>query len=295
MASIDLKISILAIIKVEVKMKNILVGIDFSKGSLHALEYAINLANITISDVLILWVDKQSDNESNHVFAEIDDYKDEASQTITEIMETWTPKLKGGKLHYKIRKGKVYTEIAIQAKLSKSSYIITGTHERNGFDEFSVGDDAFKVVTSAPCPVITIHPNYGALNNFNHILLPIDTTAFTMQKVPVIVELAGLLNSDIHILGINGTGLTSLQKKVDDNVRKVEQLLREQIITSTSEIIKNSDITHTILTYAEKIEAGLISVMTEQEPSQSSIMMGPQTQYIINMSEIPVLSIQPRK
>jgi len=111
----------------------------------------------------------------------------------------------------------------------------------------------------------------------------------------VIVELAGLLNSDIHILGINGTGLTSLQKKVDDNVRKVELLLREQNISSTSEIIKNSDITHTILNYAERIGAGLISVMTEQEPSQSSIMMGPQTQYIINMSEIPVLSIQPRK
>jgi nucleotide-binding universal stress UspA family protein len=276
-------------------MKNILVGIDFSKGSINALEYAINLANITNSDVIMLWVDKQIESENNHVFTELDDYKDEASQSIAEIMETWSPLLKGGKLHNKIRKGKVYSELTIQAKLSKSSFIVTGTHERSSFNEFSVGDDAFKIVTSAPCPVITIHPNYHLLNNFNHILLPIDTNAFTMQKVPLIVELAGILGSDIHILGLNGTGLVSLQKKVDDNVRKVEQLLIEKKIISTTEILKNSNITQTILSYAEKIGAGLISIMTEQEPSQSSIMMGPQAQHIISMSDVPVLSIQPWK
>jgi nucleotide-binding universal stress UspA family protein len=279
----------------EGKMKNILVGIDFSKGSLRALEYAINLANITFSDVIMLWVDKQSEPENSHTYSEQDGYKDEASQNIAEIMENWAPHIKNGKLHYKIRKGKVYSEIAVQAKLSKSSFIVTGTHERTGFDEYSMGNDVFRVVTSAPCPVITINPNYKSLNNFSHILLPIDTTSFTMQKVPLIVDLAESLHSDIHILGLNGTGLVSLQKKVDDNVRKVEQLLMEQKITSTTEIIKNPNITQTILAYASKIEAGLISIMTEQEPSQSSLMMGPQAQHIINMSEVPVISIQPRK
>jgi nucleotide-binding universal stress UspA family protein len=276
-------------------MKNILVGIDFSKGSTHALEYAINLANITNSDVIMLWVDKQTEPENSRVLTEPDGYKDEASQSITEIMENWAPLLKGGKLHYKIRKGKVYAELTNQAKLSKSSFIVTGTHEKTGFNEFSVGDDAFRIVTSAPCPVITIHSTYNLLNNFNHILLPIDTTAFTMQKVPLIVELAGILGSEIHILGLNGTGLVSLQKKVDDNVRKVEQLLIEKKITSTTEILRNANVTQTILSYADKIGAGLISIMTEQEPSQSSIMMGPQTQHIISMSEVPVLSIQPLK
>jgi len=295
MSCASFKISILAMIKEEGKMKNILVGIDFSKGSIHALEYAINLANITASDVIMLWVDRQTEPETNHVLAEQDGYKDEASQSIAEIMEEWAPKLKSGKLHYKIRKGKVYSEITIQAKLSKSGFIVTGTHERTGFNEFSVGDDAFRIVTSAPCPVITIHPNYKSLNNFSHILLPIDTTSFTMQKVPLIVELACLLKSDIHILGLNGTGLVSLQKKVDDNVRKVEQLLKEHKITSSTEILKNSNITQTILSYADKIGAGIISIMTEQEPSQSSLMMGPQAQHIISMSEVPVLSIQPLK
>lgn len=276
-------------------MKNILVGIDFSKGSLHALEYAINLANITSSDVIMVWVDKQTEPEPSPIFAEMDGYKEEASQNIAEIMEEWGPRLKKGKIHYKIRKGKVYSEITIQAKLSKSSFIITGTHERTGFNEYSIGDDAFRIVSSAPCPVITIHPNFKSLTNFDHILLPISTNSFTMQKVPLVVELAGILGSDIHILGLNGTGLVSFQKKVDDNVCKVEQMLKERKIFSTTEIIKNSNITQTVLSYADKIEAGLISIMTEHEPSQSSIMMGLQSQQIISMSDVPVLSIQPQK
>ena len=276
-------------------MKNILVGIDFSKGSLQALEYAISLANITKSDIIMLWIDKQTELENSLVHAEQNDYKDEASQTISEILENYGPHLKGGKIHYKIRKGKVYSEIAAQAKLSKSSLIVTDTNGSIGVDQYWAGNNAFRVVTSAPCPVITFHPNYEQHINFDHILLPIDTTSYTMQKVPLIIELAGLLGSEIHILGLNATGLLTLQKKVDDNVRKVEQLLTEQKIIYTTEMIKNSNVTKTILSYADKIGAGIIAIMTEQEPSESSLMMGPQAQHIINMSEIPVLNVQPLK
>ena len=276
-------------------MKNILVGIDLSKVSLHALEYAISLANITKADITMLWVDKQTDSEKSYIHAEQNDFKDETSQNIAEILENYSPRLKFGKLHYKIRKGKAYSEIAVQAKLSKSNIIVAGTNGRIGYDEYWVGNDAFRVVTSAPCPVITIHSNYELGNNFGHILLPIDTTSYTMQKVPLIIELAELLGSEIHILGLNGTGLISLQKKVDDNVRKVEQLLLAQKIVFTTEMIKNTNITQTILSYADKIGAGLIAIMTEQEPTESNLMMGPQAQHIISMSEVPVLSIQPRK
>jgi len=295
MALYGLKISILAMIKMEVTMKNILVAIDFSKGSLRALEYAISMANITHSEVIMLWVDKQSEPDANYLHGEQSDLKDEASLIITEIIDKYSAQLKTGKLHPKIRKGKVYTEIAVQAKLSKSSLVIVSTHDRTGFDEFSVINDAFRIVTAAPCPVITIHPNLDSNNSFENILLPIDTTSYTMQKVPVIVELASMLGSGINILGLNGTGLVSLQKKVDDNVRKVEHLLKEQNISCSTEILKNSNVTQAILSYAVKIGAGLISIMTEQEPSESSILMGPQAQHIISMSDIPVLSIQPRK
>lgn len=39
-------------------MKKIVVALDFSSGSIHALKYAINIANVTQSDILMIWVDK---------------------------------------------------------------------------------------------------------------------------------------------------------------------------------------------------------------------------------------------
>lgn len=276
-------------------MKNILVGIDFSKGSIHALEYAINLANILHCDIIMLWVDKQLEPDSIYVHNDQHDYKEEASENIAEIIDTYAPLLKHGKLHYKLRRGKAYTEMAVQAKLSKSGFIITGTHGSSGFEEYWIGSNAFRVVTSAPCPVITIRPNYAINQQFKHILMSIDTTPETMQKVPLIIELAKAMESDIYILGLNATNLQSLQKKVDDNVRKVEAMLLEQQIPSTVEMIKNVNITSAILSCADRIGADLIAIMTEQEPSESSLMMGPLAQQIINQSVVPVLSIQPHK
>lgn len=276
-------------------MKNILVGIDFSKGSIHALEYAINLANVIHCDIILLWVDKQLEPESIYVYSDQHDYKEEASQNINEIIEKYAPLLTNGKFHYKLRRGKVYTEMAVQAKLSKSSFIITGTHGSSGFEEYWIGSNAFRVVTAAPCPVITIRPNYPITHQFKHILMSIDTTPETMQKVPIIIELAKAMESEIFILGLNATNLQSLQKKVDDNVRKVEAMLLEQHIPSTVELAKNVNITSAILACAERIEADLITIMTEQEPSESSLMMGPHAQQIINQSLVPVLSIQPQK
>jgi nucleotide-binding universal stress UspA family protein len=276
-------------------MKNILVGIDFSKGSIHALEYAINLANIIRCDIIMLWVDKQLEPDSIYSNSDQHDYKEEASQNIAELIETYGPLLTNGQLHYKLRRGKVSTEVAVQAKLSKSLLIVTGTHGSSGFEEYWIGSNAFRLVTSASCPVITIRSNYLIPPQVKHILMSITTSSETMQKVPIIIELAKALGSEVFILGINPTTLQSLQKKVDDNVRKVEAMLLENNIPSTVEMVKDINITSAILSCAERIETDLIAIMTELEPSESSLMMGPHAQQIINQSSAPVLSIQPQK
>jgi len=45
-------------------MKEIIVAIDFSKGSLNALKYAITIANKTSANIIMAWVKKPSSNES---------------------------------------------------------------------------------------------------------------------------------------------------------------------------------------------------------------------------------------
>ena len=67
--------------------------------------------------------------------------------------------LKAGEFNYKIRKGKVHVEIANQAKYSDAMLVIAGTHGVTGFEEFWIGSNAYRIVTYAPCPVITVRTN----------------------------------------------------------------------------------------------------------------------------------------
>lgn len=39
-------------------MKNIVVAVDFSGGSIHALKYAIKIANSIGANIFMIWVDK---------------------------------------------------------------------------------------------------------------------------------------------------------------------------------------------------------------------------------------------
>jgi nucleotide-binding universal stress UspA family protein len=41
-------------------MKNILVAIDFSKGSVHAFRYALKLAGLLNSNISMIWVDNET-------------------------------------------------------------------------------------------------------------------------------------------------------------------------------------------------------------------------------------------
>ena len=50
------------------------------------------------------------------------------------------------------------------------------------------------------------------------------------------------------------------------------------------------NITNTTVEFAQKIDANLISIMTEQEKTTANLWLGPYAQQMVNHSSIPVLS-----
>ena len=55
----------------------------------------------------------------------------------------------------------------------------------------------------------------------------------------------------------------------------------------------SNNIPKSIVKYAEKAEADLIVIMTDQDKATSDIIMGMNSQQIINRSSIPILSVKP--
>lgn len=276
-------------------MKDIVVAIDFSKGSLHALDYAIEFANHVKSSVVMVWVDSHS-NQDFAFSAEVNEFREEAMKNLEEIQKTNKGKLKHGKLTYKLRKGKVYQEIANQAKFNDASLIIAGTHGVTGYEEFWIGSNAYRIVSYAPCPVITVRHDFNIKpDGISSIVLPIDSTADTRQKVPFAVQVARTFGADVHLLALNTTSIKAVQRKVDNYARQVQKFLEEAGVNYSTESILTDNITNASIEYAQKVDADLIAIMTEQETTASNILLGPFAQQMVNHSPIPVLSIQPKE
>jgi nucleotide-binding universal stress UspA family protein len=276
-------------------MKDIVVAIDFSKGSLHALDYAIEFANHVKSNVVMVWVDSHT-NPDFAFTAEVNEFREEASKNLEEILKVNKSKLKPGKLSYKLRKGKVYQEIANQAKHNDASLIIAGTHGVTGYEEFWIGSNAYRIVSYAPCPVITVRYDFEIKPaGITSIILPIDSTLDTRQKVPFTIELAKAFNADVHLLSLYTTSIKAMQRKVDNYARQAEKLLDEAAVNYSVESMLADNITNAAIEYARKVDADLIAIMTEQETNASNILLGPFAQRMVNHSPVPVLSIQPKE
>lgn len=274
-------------------MKQIIVAIDFSKTSLSALAYGIHLANKAGADLQMVWVDNTtSDEVVFEGFAH--EERNEKVNLLKELQDANAKKLKKGKLDFKTRKGKVYIEIAQQAKAINADLIIAGTHGVSGFEEFWIGSNAYRVVTHAPCPVITLRHDCK-VEDIHKIVIPIDSSQETRQKIPVASQVAQMFDSEIHILSLYSTSLKSVQKRVDNYAKQVVDYLKERKVRYVSQIKESENITRTTIDYADEVGANLIAIMTEQETTPANIFLGPYAQQMVNHSPIPVLSMRSKE
>lgn len=273
-------------------MKEIVVAIDFSKGSLHALDYAINLANTCKCNITMVWVDSQSvtlmplQNESSEL-------REEARKNMEELIEANKYKLRFSKLAFKLRKGKVYQELTLQAKLSNADLLIAGTHGVTGFEEFWVGSNALRIVTNAPCPTITIRTSYDINRPLRKIVLPVDHTAVTLHKVPHTTLLAKTFGAEVNIIALNTSKLKTIQRVIDNAVLKVEKYFSDSNITFSTDFENTDNKALSIIEQARVVDADLISIMTDGDIEASSLQLDKFSQQLINYSAIPVLSHHP--
>ncbi len=271
-------------------MKWIVVAIDFSKCSIHALEYAIEIANRIKANILMVWVDNSVSSE--YVFPEEErEIRFERKRHFEKLREKYKVQLTDGKFDFKLRKGKVYHEITKQAKNVKAELLVSGTHGISGFEEFWIGGNAYKIVIHSPCPVITVRFDFKLNPLINKILLPIDGSAQTSKKVFYTTKFAKYYNAEIHILALYSNNVKAIQRRTDNNVKIVKKYLEDNNILYKLNSLVSENITYATMDYAEKNDIDLIAIMTEQEITPSRSILGTTAQQIISNSTTPVLCL----
>ncbi|HNW74678.1 MAG: universal stress protein [Bacteroidales bacterium] len=275
-------------------MSSIIVAIDFSNTSIHALEYAIPIANKMKSDINLIWVDKISSQES--VYPDTtNENRNEAKKRFDELIHQYHKKLtKGITMEYRLKKGRIYREVDSLAKITEADLIITGAHGISGFEEYWIGSNAYKIVTYASRPVITVRHDFPIRKNIDRIIVPMDQSAETLQKIPFIVRLATLFKSEVHVVTTHNSHLKSIQRLTEKVAQTALRYFQGHDIRLVEDSIVSNDLTKALLTYSLNVDADLIAIMTEQE-TPAKILLGAQAQQLVNQSPIPVLSIHPHE
>ncbi len=273
-------------------MKRIVVGIDFSDNSFNALEHAILIAKKANMSVTMVWVDHI--DYSKEIFNIDPTHRlDAVAKQFNELMK----KYEGccNNIDFVVRKGKVYSEICDVADELKAYMIVVGTHGLSGFEEFWSGSNANRIVSASNVPVLTIRGGNDISQNLDRIVLPLDSTKVTREKIPITADLAKYFDSEVHILGLQTSSHTDIRYRIKAYVAQAEDYFKERNIKFVSAFMDSDQITDDTLEYAKKIKANMISIMTEQETTTSNLWMGPYASQMVNHSPFPVLSVKPKR
>jgi nucleotide-binding universal stress UspA family protein len=272
----------------------ILVPVDFSDQSLIALKQSFNLARFTRSEILLVHVIDRDLLETLGRFFKEGGYEDplrDRAQERLDKLATETQRESGVVTHSAIRKGKIYEEIVALSQQEDVKFIIMGTHGAVGLKRF-IGSNAMRVIKEADCPVITIKGRAHALG-CKTIVLPLDLTKETREKVDKAVEIAKYFGAAIHVISVQESDDEFLVNKLNRQLHHVLGLIRQHGIETQSELLPAGDVPEAVIAYAEKVSADLIIIMTQQEIYWTELFIGFAAQEIINHSSIPVLSIRP--
>jgi nucleotide-binding universal stress UspA family protein len=279
------------------KIKRMLIPMDFSETGLLALEHGAFMARTFKADLYLLHIIEAKEfafNVYDPVLLIKDENDDEMEEIATIKLEELRKKIAdeyGVNAIPLINYGRVVTGIKEAAKENEINLIVMGTHGAKGFEEYFIGSNAHKALEISPCPVLTIQlhtKKYG----FKNIVMPIDNSLHSRQKVNTVIELASLFNSTIHILGLLNTEENENENKFNIKIKTVEDAVKKAKLSYDLKIVKGENLAVEAMSYSDEIGADLIVIMSDHESNIKTMIFGGSKQ-IVNHSNIPVLSIKP--
>ena len=273
-------------------MKTILTAVDFSDCSLKALEYAAYLADKLEAELSIIHVCKPYEKKLYYPDTKKQEKK-ETEKKLSDLVSKYQGKLKT-KVSSAVREGKVYKEVVNQAKYSDAYIIVAGTHGISGFEEFFMGSNAYRILSAAPCPVLTVTADFK-LDGIDKILLPIDSSIESRQKTMFTAEVAKKLNATVNILGVFNSNDSTIKNRIKQYCNQIVTYLGKRDINNTLEFSEETNIADAALSYADKLKPGLISIMSEADPYALRWILGSNAQKMVHHTRFPILCMHPKK
>src|SRR5436853_4073201 len=201
-------------------IQSILIPYDFSDTAALALEHAVFMAKLCKAKINLLHVIETYSFTS----AISNAFSKSQSEFENKIEESTKEKLRGIaegihkkaaiQVNFIAEVGSIYKQIIKAANDTNANMIIMCTHRARGVSEFLLGSNAYKVVSGSPCPVITVQAHAKKVG-FKDIVLPIDDSAVSSQKVTYAAELAKPYGATVHVAGLRTSKNADFARKFE--------------------------------------------------------------------------------
>jgi nucleotide-binding universal stress UspA family protein len=230
-----------------------------------------------------------------------DDQKLVIKETINKKLDEFKTKIlavnPNARVNFLIKEGKPYKQITKTAQELKCDTIVMGTNGNSGVENF-IGSTTTRILSVAQRPVICVKEKHSN-PTFNDIVVPIDLTKTSKQKLYWAARLGIIYDSTIHII-MEVQKDDFLKQKVDNNIAYAEQFLKENGVKYIVKLLDDESYPDNIgidsVKYADEVDADLIMMMTQAEGNLSEFFMGSYAQQVVNTSQkVPVMSIRPKE
>ena len=258
---------------------SILIPIDFSKQSLIAIEQSYNLAKYTHSKLIIMHASANSNTEHQKDLEEI------VAKVIKES---------GQPAEALNLKGDIYELIDKKAEELGCGLIVIGLDTQVRFRSFLGGSNVSKFIKNAPCPVITMRSKDNR-NSCTNIVMPIDLSAESREKVGITVQLAKYYNATIRIVSVFSPSDEKYENNLLPYLNQVKKYIKDRGVACTNKSIPSNSPAEAIVAYANNNECDLIVLMNKKDLSIGEMFGGAVSIKIVETSNIPVLSVNPMK
>jgi nucleotide-binding universal stress UspA family protein len=272
-----------------VASNNILVPVDFTPVADTAINHATLLAKLLKKEITLFHVIESGLLTSGKA---LEQKEEEAKQKLAVLSEK-IQKESGIESHIVTRRGNIFETIGEVADELNTAFVVMGTHGVKGMQHV-VGSRALKVINSANRAFVIVQNKPIRTHGYKNIVLPIDFSRETKQKLVWAAELSKIFDSTFHIFADYESDEYAANA-VKNNIAYAENYLSTRNCKFTvNKRSKDDNFTKATIQFAAANDADLIIIMTSQEKDFGDYIVGPYEQNVIaNDAQIPVMTLNP--
>lgn len=304
------------------RIRNILVPIDFSETSIRAIETTKRLARHLGATVHLAHIHESFypggflESETPFAFAPLsylENTREAAEKRLADLAGrygiTGTCEVEVG--------GPAFDGISQIARKIKADLIVTPTHGRSGVERVLLGSTAERLVQHSPCPVLVtrerkkerlgrVKSSAAGLDRINTILVPVDFSHASLDGLKYAIQFASKVRAKILVLTVIHLGydytadgyamydLSPLEEAARAAAEREMQLFVRRVrfgAVKFETAIEIGPPVHQICAFAEERKADLIITPTHGYTGFKHVLIGSTAEQVVRRAACPVLVV----